>query len=119
MKSPHIFTGLLIGAMLPYLLIFNLIKSTRKVAPVFGYDLRQQIDEIPAMGEGKIDPDFLRTNQLFSFQCMTRIKRFSLLVINSFNIVFLSFFDNGTWCRSSRRFRVYSGYSYIWTPIKC
>ena len=44
MKEPRIFLGLIVGAMLPYLLIFNMVCETKKVAPVFSYDLALQID---------------------------------------------------------------------------
>ena len=66
--------------MLPYLFSYNLIQSFKKVAPVIGFDLREQIDDFPAISEGKADPDFLRTNQIYSFQCLLKIKRFILLV---------------------------------------
>jgi hypothetical protein len=44
-----------------------------------------QIEEIAAIAEGMIDPDFVRTSNLFVFQCLLSMKRFIPVVIISLN----------------------------------
>ena len=56
MNSATIFAGLMIGAMLPYFLSFNMISSVQQVAPVIPYDLELQVDDVPAMADGKVEP---------------------------------------------------------------
>ena len=56
MNSATIFAGLIIGAMLPYFLSFNMISSVQQVAPVIPYDLELQVDDVPAMADGKVEP---------------------------------------------------------------
>jgi Na+/H+-translocating membrane pyrophosphatase len=43
LKSPYIFFGMLIGAMLPYYFGSNLLRSIEKTAPAIPYDIRMQI----------------------------------------------------------------------------
>lgn len=81
LKDPLIFFGLLVGAMAPYLLSSVLIRSIFKTGPAIVFDIRQQIDEIPAIGNGSLDPDFVRTSGLFAFQSMLSLKRFVPLVL--------------------------------------
>lgn len=69
--------------MLPYLFISMLIRSIQKTAPAISYDINMQIEEIPAMAQGNMDPDFVRTSGLFGFQCVLSLKRFAPVVIFS------------------------------------
>ena len=54
MNSATIFAGLIVGAMLPYYLSCNLISSVKRVAPSIMYDLEMQVDDVPAMADGKV-----------------------------------------------------------------
>lgn len=76
-----IFLGILIGAMFPYYFSACLIRSINKAFPAIPYDIQHQIDEVPSMIQGGPDPDILRTNSLFSFQCVLSLKRFIPIVI--------------------------------------
>ena len=81
LKSPIIFMGVLLGAMFPYMFTSSLIRSIQKTAPAISYDIAIQIQEIPGMAHGNMDPDFVRTSALFSFQCILSLKRFVIVVI--------------------------------------
>ena len=58
MTRPEIFSGLLIGAMLPYLFSALTIRSVGKAAFGMVAEVRRQIAENPGILEGTVDPDY-------------------------------------------------------------
>lgn len=58
MTKPEIFTGLLIGAMLPYLFSAFTIKSVGKAAFGMVEEVRRQIRNNPGILEGTVEPDY-------------------------------------------------------------
>ena len=58
LTKPQIFTGLLIGAMLPYLFSAFTIKSVGKAAQGMVEEVRRQIRMNPGILEGTIEPDY-------------------------------------------------------------
>ena len=49
------------------------------------------------MSNGGIDADFIRTNSLFSFQCILSIKRFIPSVFYLFILAVFSIYNSGDW----------------------
>jgi inorganic pyrophosphatase len=58
LTKPDIFTGLLIGAMLPYLFSAFTIKSVGKAAFGMVEEVRRQIRENPGILTGTVEPDY-------------------------------------------------------------
>ncbi len=58
LTKPQIFTGLLIGAMLPYLFSAFTIKSVGKAALGMVEEVRRQIRANPGILQGTVEPDY-------------------------------------------------------------
>lgn len=58
MTEPEIFTGLLLGAMIPYLFSSFTIKSVGKAAFGMVEEVRRQIREHPGILTGAVEPDY-------------------------------------------------------------
>lgn len=58
LRKPEIFTGLLLGAMLPYIFSAFTIRSVGKAAFGMVAEVRRQIREEPGILEGTVEPDY-------------------------------------------------------------
>lgn len=58
LSKPDVFTGLLIGAMLPYLFSAFTIRSVGKAAMGMVNEVRRQIRENPGILTGEVEPDY-------------------------------------------------------------
>jgi hypothetical protein len=58
LTKPDIFTGLLIGAMLPYLFSAFTIRSVGKAAMGMVAEVRRQIKDNPGILTGEVEPDY-------------------------------------------------------------
>ena len=56
--DPHLPTGLMIGAMLPFIFSSLTMLAVGKAAQEIVTEVRRQFKEIPGLMEGKVDPDY-------------------------------------------------------------
>lgn len=80
-EEPHLFLGLLTGAMLPYVFSALIIRGAYGVAPAICYDLQEQLEENPNAAKGKGELDYHRSNHIFVLNCTLRILLFLPLVL--------------------------------------
>ena len=58
LTEPEIFTGLLLGAMIPYIFSSFTIKSVGKAAQGMVDEVRRQIRKYPGILDGTVEPDY-------------------------------------------------------------
>jgi inorganic pyrophosphatase len=58
LKKADVFSGLLLGAMLPYLFSAFTIRSVNKAAFGMVTEVRRQIKENPGILDGSVEPDY-------------------------------------------------------------
>jgi hypothetical protein len=103
---------LLLGAMTPYLFNGCLIRSIYRSGPAIIYDINLQTEEIPSMVDGVIDPDSVRTSNLFVFQCLLSFKRFIPVVTYIIKLVNWTYYINW-YCRWTD----INGWIYLWSCV--
>ncbi|HEY8540872.1 MAG TPA: sodium-translocating pyrophosphatase, partial [Pseudothermotoga sp.] len=82
-KDPSLFTGALIGAMLPFLFCALTMKAVGDAANEMVEEIRRQIKEIPGLVSGQTKPDYNRCIQIATRGALRRMVFPSLLAIVS------------------------------------
>lgn len=82
-KSPSLFTGALIGAMLPFLFCAVTMKAVGDAANDMVEEIRRQIREIPGLVSGQTKPDYARCIQIATKGALKRMVFPSLLAVVS------------------------------------
>lgn len=80
-KDPSLFTGALIGAMLPFLFCAITMKAVGDAANEMVEEIRRQIREIPGLVSGTTKPDYSRCIQIATKGALRRMVFPSLLAI--------------------------------------
>ncbi|WP_041081140.1 sodium-translocating pyrophosphatase [Thermotoga profunda] len=82
-KDPSLFTGALIGAMLPFLFCALTMKAVGDAANEMVEEIRRQIKEIPGLVSGQTKPNYNRCIQIATRGALRRMVFPSLLAIVS------------------------------------
>ncbi len=80
-KDPSLFTGALVGAMLPFLFCALTMKAVGDAADEMVEEIRRQIKEIPGLVSGQAKPDYNRCIQIATKGALRRMVFPSLLAV--------------------------------------
>lgn len=80
-KDPSLFTGALVGAMLPFLFCALTMKAVGDAADEMVEEIRRQIKEIPGLVSGQAKPDYNRCIQIATKGAIRRMVFPSLLAV--------------------------------------
>lgn len=82
-KDPTLFTGAMIGAMLPFLFSALTMKAVGSTADIMVEEIRRQIKEVPGIISGQVQPDYNRCIQIATKGALKRMVFPSLLAVIS------------------------------------